>query len=286
MSEGFEKYLKNLPVMPDVATKILSIAEDRLDISFKELEDIIKVDPSLTTKILKIANSAMYARQREIKSLQTAITLLGFKNLKSLVLLVTASGAFARYRQDSFFQTFWKHSILSAFLARHMAIRCNRKESSEDCFVAGLLDDIGQVAFYNASKERYQPVISALVQGRTQVEELEHRIYGVDHRIVGASLLKAWSFPDLYVDTAREHLSLNVTSAHKALIYIVSAADLVGDLIRAGSLDGESEQLLGELIQRTELSDEDIRYYQGAFMADLGKDPLFRECRSLFGLRD
>jgi len=286
MSAGFEKYLKTMPIMPDVATKILSIAEDKLDISFKELEDIIRVDPGLTAKILKIANSAMYARQREIKSLQMAITLLGFKNLKSLVLLVTASGAFARQQQDPLFQYFWKHSILTAFLARHMAIRCNRKDASEDCFVAGLLHDIGQVAFYNADRERYQPVVSTLIQGKAQVEPIEQEIYGADHRKVGASLLKAWSFPDLYVDTALEHQSLNITSAHKATIFIVSTADLVAELIRVDSLDEESDRLLAELIQRTELTESDIQYYKSSFMADMQKDTLFLECRSLFGLKN
>jgi HD-like signal output (HDOD) protein len=109
----------------------------------------------------------MYARQREIKSLQTAITLLGFKNLKSLVLLVTASGSFARNRSDRFYRYFWKHTILTAFLARHTATRCNRKDTAEDCFIAGLLHDIGQVALYNADKERCQPVVTALIEGKT-----------------------------------------------------------------------------------------------------------------------
>jgi len=286
MSQGFEQYLKSMPIIPDVATRILSIAEDKLDISFKELEEIIKVDPSLTAKILKIANSAMYARQREIKSLQMAITLLGFKNLKSLVLLVTASGALARNRSDPFFQYFWKHSILCAFLARHMATRCNRKDAAEDCFIAGLLHDIGQVALYNADRQRYQPVVAALNEGKTPVEKIEAGIYGADHREIGASLLAHWSFPDLYVDTAREHQSLNITSPHKALIFIVSTADLVGELIRVGSLDAGSDQLLAELIQRTELRDSDLQYYKTAFMADMQKDFLFLECRSLFGIRD
>jgi HD-like signal output (HDOD) protein len=52
LSEGYEKYLKSMPIMPDVATKILSIAEDKLDISFKDLEDIIRADPSPTAKVL------------------------------------------------------------------------------------------------------------------------------------------------------------------------------------------------------------------------------------------
>jgi HD-like signal output (HDOD) protein len=64
MSEGFEKYLKTMPIMPDVATKILSIAEDKLDISFKDLEDIIRVDPSLTAKVLKMPRAPLPVTSR------------------------------------------------------------------------------------------------------------------------------------------------------------------------------------------------------------------------------
>ena len=74
----YARYLKTIPVIPEVSAKILSIAEDKLDISFKELESIIKIDPGLSAKILKVANSALYARQKKVTSLQTAITLLGF----------------------------------------------------------------------------------------------------------------------------------------------------------------------------------------------------------------
>jgi putative nucleotidyltransferase with HDIG domain len=286
MNEGFEKYLKTLPVIPEVAAKILSIAEEKMDISFKELEDIIKVDPGLTSKILKIANSALYARQREIKSLQMAITLLGFKNLKSLVLLLTASGTFSRYQKDPFFQYFWKHSILTAFLAKHMATRCNRKEVAEDCFIAGLLHDIGQAAFYNADSQRYQPAVTALLEHTKPVEELEKGIFGTDHHEVGASLLAKWSFPEVYVDTAREHQSLNITSAHKALIFLVSLADLVSELIRVDTLAPVEEQLLQDLLERTDFTPEDLQYYRASFMADLQKDLLFLECRTLFGVQD
>jgi putative nucleotidyltransferase with HDIG domain len=286
MSEGFEKYIITMPVMPEVAARILAITEDKLDISFKELEDIIKVDPGLASKILKIANSALYARQREIKSLQQAITLLGFKNLKSLVMLISASGTFSRFQKAPFYQYFWKHSVLTAFLAKHMATRCNRKELGEDCFLAGLLHDIGQVAFYNADSERYQPVEKALLEQGTAVEELENKIYGTDHHEVGASLLAKWSFPAIYVDTAREHQCLNITSAHKALIFIVSVADLVAEIIRVGMLGPAENQLLQDLLERTDLNEEDLQYYRTSFMGDLQNDLLFVECRPLFGIRD
>jgi putative nucleotidyltransferase with HDIG domain len=275
-----------MPVIPEVAAKILSIAEEKLDISFKELEDIIKVDPGLTSKVLKIANSALYARQREIKSLQMAITLLGFKNLKSLVLLISASGAFSRFKNDPFFQYFWKHSILTAFLAKHMATRANRKELAEDSFIAGLLHDIGQVAIYNADNAAYQPVVTALLGGNALVEEFERGICGTDHHEVGASLLAKWSLPEVYVDTAREHQSLNITSAHKALIYFVSAADMIAHYIRVGSTPEAERRLLHDLLERNNLKGDDLDYYRRSFMGDLQTDPLFRECRPLFGIGD
>ena len=104
--------------------------------------------------------------------------------------------------------------------------------------------------------------------------------------VTSFKVLKQWSFPDLYVDTALEHQSLNITSAHKATIFIVSTADLVEELIRLGALNADKNQLLAELIQHTELTENDIQYYKNSFMGDMQKDPLFLESRSLFGLRE
>jgi HD-like signal output (HDOD) protein len=129
-------------------------------------------------------------------------------------------------------------------------------------------------------------VVAALIEAKAAVEQIERGIYGTDHRQIGASLLARWSFPDLYVDTAREHQSLNITSSHKTTIFIVSTADLMGELIRVGTFNEERNQLLAELFRRTELTDHDIQYYRRSFIVDMRKDPMFLECRSMFGLRD
>jgi hypothetical protein len=88
------------------------------------------------------------------------------------------------------------------------------------------------------------------------------------------------------VDTAREHQSLNITSAHKASIIIVSIGDLVAEIIRVGGIDPDSEQLLLELLAHADLSKNDLEYYKTSFMTDLSKDFLFLECRNLFGIAD
>jgi len=282
--DKYESYLKNLPVMPEVATRIMRIAEDKLDISFKELEEIIKVDPGLTVKILRIANSALYARQREIKSLQMAITLLGFKNIKSLVLLVTASNTFAKHKKTAFYQSFWKHSILSAFFAKHIALRCNKKEQSEEVFLGAMLHSIGRVAFFNSDQEKYQSIAAEAENSVLDLEKLEKEAYGMDHKELGASILKGWNFPDLYVDVARENESENITSVHKALIIIVSVASLLVDIHILKKFSPARQNLLTNLFRHTSLKESDLDYYQHNFIADLKKDSMFQECQALFGI--
>ncbi|MQY76409.1 MAG: HDOD domain-containing protein [Spirochaeta sp.] len=284
MVDNYESYLKNLPVIPEVATRIMRITEDKLDISFKELEDIIKVDPGLTVKILRIANSALYARQREIKSLQMAITLLGFKNIKSLVMLVTASNVFTRYKKTAFYQSFWKHSILSAFLAKHIALRCNKKEQSEEVFLGALLHCIGRVAFFNSDQEKYQSVAAEAESSGVELEKLEKEAYGMDHKELGGSILKGWNFPDLYVDIARENETENITSVHKALVIIVSAATLIVDVHILKNYRPARKELLGSLFKHTALKESDLDYYKHDVMGDLKKDPMFQECQALFGI--
>ena len=273
--KAFEKYLSALPVMPDIAAKIISIPEDNINISFKDLEDLIKVDPGLTTKILKVANSAMYARQKEITSLQTAITMLGFKTIKSLVFLVSASNMFKKGKEKEFYQYFWKHSIITAFLSQHIAIKAGFKRLADEAFLAGLLHDIGRAAMYQADSELYMV---------TNGTEDEKRMFGADHKEVGELILNSWDFPSVYVDTAREHSSLNITSSHKTIILIVSAADLLAGNYSESRLAETDDRKLDAFLMRINMTQEDKTFYLEKFYNELCSQPMFNECSSLFGL--
>ena len=281
----YEKYLKSLPVMPDVAVKILSIAEDKLEISFKELQDTIKVDPGLSTKILKVANSALYSRQKEITSLQMAITLLGFKNIKSLVMLVSASNMFRKTAADPFYSYFWKHSLLTAFVAKDVSQRSGSRDRAEDAFLSGLLHNVGQVALYNSNPQTYSTIFSIAVESNGRISELENRAFGTNHREVGGAILSSWSFPDLYVDVAREHAQDNITSPHKQIIIYVTVADFIASNLDIHFNDPKPAELLGQLLPYTTITARDMDYYHNEFFPSLQEDPLFRESQSLFALR-
>jgi putative nucleotidyltransferase with HDIG domain len=280
----YAKYLKNMPVIPDIASKILTVTEEKVDISFRELENTIKMDPGLSAKILKAANSAMYARQREVTNLQTAITLLGFKTIKSLVLLITASNMFSKSQHTTFYKFFWKHSIINAFLARSLAEKTGARQIEDQCFLSGLLHDIGQVALHNANPEGYAQVLELAKKQRKRISEIEESLFGSNHREVGASVLRNWSFPGVYVDSAAEHGSPNITSPHKQTILIVSIADFITSNIDLYSDEPLGLEIFRDVIRQTTLSEKELVEYQENFLDTLTGDKLFQECKSLFNL--
>ncbi|MBE3065415.1 MAG: HDOD domain-containing protein [Spirochaetes bacterium] len=284
MGDRYLDRIRDLPVMPEVAAKVINLTEGKLEISFKELEAIIKVDPGLTAKILKIANSALYARQREIKSLQMAIMLLGFKNIKSLVLLITASNLFPRMRISVFHKTYWKHGILSAFISKSLAVRCGRSEAAEEAFIAGLLHDIGQAALFTAAPAEYGQALEAEKLGALLLETIEEQMFNVNHRQIGGALLKKWNFPVPFVDVALEHESLNITSVHKSFVILVSVACMLAEWLEAGALPPLKEDLFQQLLPYTCLGAADVPALTATYSAELRQDRLFQEYQVLFDL--
>lgn len=284
MSDRYLDNVRDLPVMPEVAAKVLNLAEGKLEISFKQLEAIIRVDPALTAKILKIANSAMYARQREVKSLQTAITLLGFKNIRSLVLLISAANMFPRLAKSAFHREYWCHSLVSAVLARALAVRCGKADGAEEAFIAGLLHDIGQAALSTSAPDQYAQALAAEKLGAMSLETIEEQVFGVNHRQVGGALLRKWNFPAPLVDTALEHETTNIGSPHKGLVILVSTACLFAERIEAGALPPAKEQLLGQLLPYTCVTAAEVPELCARYAAELAADKVLREYRVIFGV--
>ncbi|MCK5197773.1 MAG: HDOD domain-containing protein [Spirochaetales bacterium] len=280
--DKFEEYINNLPIIPDVASKIMSITENNFDISFKDLEEIIMIDPMLTSKILKVANSALYARQSEIVNLQMAIGLLGFNNIKSLVLLITASQFSKEIKTSGYLNKFWRHSIATAFIAKHIMYRRKERANEEIAFVAGLLHDIGQVALFQSNPEDYENLLDSAFQENGELEVFERERYQTDHRKIGSSLLARWNFPEIYIDAAKEHNTLNVNSKHRSIVLIITLADLLSNYLGYGQRETSREDLLKEVLSLTNHDDSDLEYFKSNYKEIFEKDPLFKECQRLF----
>lgn len=270
----FEKYLNQFPVIPDVASKILSIGEEDGDYSFRNLEEIISIDPMLTSRILKVANSALYARQKEINTLQMAIGLLGFKNIRSLVLLLTASQFSRKLGSAVFYDRFWKHSIVTAFVAREILARRKDRANQELAFTLGLLHDMGKVALYNADPAEYGKVMDMADRSSIPVEKIEREILKTDHLEIGALVLEHWNLPPVFSEAAGRHNSFNNFSPQRNLVDTVAAADMIATSM--GYAMG------GRPLEATDVEIKDREYFLEEYRTVLEEDPLFLECGKLF----
>jgi putative nucleotidyltransferase with HDIG domain len=279
----YRKLARDVPVMPTVTAKILGMAAEGQSMSFRTLEELVKVDQGLTARILKIANSAQYARQRQVKDLRTAFTLLGFNTIRSLVLLVTASGMFRQIRNTEFYRDHWYHSIMSAFLAHTLAVRCRLKGVAEDCFLAALFHDIGRVPLYLSDPAGYNALIGRARDQGVPLRAVEREALGTDHQEFGAALLEQWSFPSVYVDSALEHDSAGIASEHKTVIVFVTVSNILVDRAVTGRKVPERQELLDRLLPSTCLSAEEAEAVAAELPASLKDDPLFAQCMEMYG---
>jgi putative nucleotidyltransferase with HDIG domain len=287
MSSDEKMEIKDIPIMPQVATKILQLKEENLEISFKELENIILIDPALTSKILKVANSALYARQREIINLQQAIALLGFKMIKSLVLLVCASniygtsgvktGAFSKQvRSKSTRVGMWRHLVLTAFLSKHLAQKLGDDEKSESIFIAGLLHDIGRIVFLLNASDSYETYLERVAsEPDRDILSVEESIFGSTHQEVGKIVLQRWNFPDELIDAISHHHSEKIESPYRRIVEIVGLANVYARILIGESLS-DSEIRLKESHMRSLAVSPDIdEYICSRLLRDLERDELY-----------
>lgn len=186
-----------LGVQPQVLAGIMQL-DDGSDLGFRELDRLIKADQNMTTLILKAANSPLYSRGTEIRSLQVAISLLGFRVIRSLATVVASSGLFQSATYARFRKYVWQHSVVTAVIARQIVMQTGLKDLSEDAFVAGLLHDLGKIILNTIDRQSFISVIDACETEKISFVAAEKRVFGVDHQEIGARAAQEWALPPLY----------------------------------------------------------------------------------------
>ena len=91
--------IDSFPTLPTVVAEVIEITANP-ESSARDLMRVIESDQSLTTAILKIANSAFFGLARGVSSLQQALTVLGFTEIRNVVLARAVFSSFKNLRKD------------------------------------------------------------------------------------------------------------------------------------------------------------------------------------------
>ena len=115
----------NLPVPPVMIARAVKVASDP-ECTVADLAEVIKTNPVLSAQLLKAVNSAYYALRRKVSAVDRAITFMGVRAVRN-ILLCFGVQELAPPKSDYPVELFWECSLRRATsavcLAKHLGIR-------------------------------------------------------------------------------------------------------------------------------------------------------------------
>lgn len=225
---AFEKLfgrISEISSLPTAAMEIMRVSADP-STGADDLLAAVESDPSLAARIIRTVNTAFYGLRREIADLKTAITMLGFREVRNLAMTAYVAQLFrdtsghGPYRREDL----WTHSVAVATGSRLIA-RQTKSAMPEECYLAGLLHDVGYILLDQCLHRHFCEVLDALTN-ETPTPEIETAALGFDHTELGEYAAKAWGFPELVTAAIRfHHAPASYRGQYTAVVYIVTLAN-------------------------------------------------------------
>lgn len=216
----------DLPAPPQSALEMLR-ACSRDDLSHNQLADFAQTDPVLTTEILRVVNTPLFGLGHDVTSVRHAISLLGMRALRNIVLCLLVREAVQRHAIPGFDITlFWEDTLRRAVTARWLGAHCGLDK--DECFTAGLLQDFGLLILFYLHPQTASEYAAMRVQDPVQRLHTEQRLFAMTHAQVLALLVSQWSLPQALGDAIAQHHG-TVTELDK-LAKVLHACDWVNAL--------------------------------------------------------
>ncbi len=200
------KLMKDIPPFPAIADKVLHLAR-QTPVNFRKLATVIETDPVLSAMVIRMANSPIYGTSRgRVDSLERAIIVLGqYRIIDSTVIYITRTlRKISKASWGIGEIEFWKHSIGVAVAARMLANRMNISHAQQ-CFLAGLMHDIGKIALMSHDASLYKEAMRSAEETRRPLYYAELETFGITHSMVGAEICKSWFLPVTTVKAVAYH---------------------------------------------------------------------------------
>ncbi len=238
--------------LPEVYMKIESALEHAHS-SSKHLANILREDAALTARILRLANSSFFNYPGKIDTVSQAVTVIGTRQLREVVLASSVVGMFKDIPEELIdMDSFWKHNIACGVSCRIIAT-LRRETNIESAFVAGLLHDIGRLILYKEKSTEMAELLNSCRETKTLLYQSEKERFGFDHAILGGLLLKEWKLPNRLVETTACHHTPQKSREFVTETATVHVANIIANALQIGStgetlippLHPESWEVLG-----------------------------------------
>ena len=212
--------IKTLQTQPAVVAKITKMLQNPAT-NANELGDVIKADLTLSSTVLRLVNSAFYGLTARVGNINHAIVLLGLPTVRNIVLTASVLDMFKADAGSCNFDAheFSRHSLACGVIAQYLAQTVGY-EHKEECFVAGLIHDIGKVTMLQVLPEDFKRVIECADKTKTLFYDSERKLsLGIDHQDIGGMLVEQWRLPPEIHSAVLSHHNPPPDSASAAIVH-------------------------------------------------------------------
>ena len=220
--------LGSLPSRPEVYLELTRALDDP-EVSIDDLVGIVQRDANITSRILQLANSAFLGGHQRTSSLQQAVSFIGFRMLRDLVMTCevfrsvgaddTAKAEEARVRDGA---------RIAQIIAGHHA--------DDALLTAALLRDVGSLIVRRTESPAAHAAVRLRIEAGLSQVAAEREIFGYTHAEIGAYLLAVWGMPLSLVEAVLFHHAPWTASPDSLDIAgVLRVADHVLDLRSAAS---------------------------------------------------
>ena len=226
--------IKDLPTLPTVVSEIVQMAGS-MTATAAEVGDMISRDPSLTTKVLKLVNSAFYGFPKRISTINHAIVILGFSKVKNIALSASVFDISKGHGPKNFsIPKLWEHSLGTAIASRVVA-RTTNQPQPEECFVAGLIHDMGKIIYAEHLTPIFEKVLEHRDKNNCLLLKSEEEVVGVSHSTVGEWITETWKLPPQLSTAVKYHHSPNAARQNGEYVASVHVGDIISRALLIGS---------------------------------------------------
>jgi len=223
--------LSSIPTLPAVIERLTRLLQNPKT-SAEEVGKAITTDQTLASKVLRLVNSAFYGFPGRISTITHAIVILGFSTVKNVVLTTSILDAFRNNGNSASgfnLDQFWLHSIACGAASLSIAKQLGTIDK-EECFIAGLIHDIGKIIFCQYLPGEFDQVIKHSIDHKQLLYKSEHELFQCTHEEIGGFLTEKWNLPLSLQNAVKYHHNPSPSHEHFMITAIVHFADI---LVRA-----------------------------------------------------
>jgi HD-like signal output (HDOD) protein len=218
--------IEKLPLIEVTVFETMSLLNNP-DSNFEQIVE--KLSPDIAARFLNIANSAYYGA--EVRSINHAVRLLGYSQMKQILVTSILIEHFTKRLEDFSFKKFQKQAQFCAAVSRVLGEIVDYGRL-EDLFTVAILHNIGKLVIAVYFKNEHKEIIALKKSKNIKTGKAEERVLGITHAEIGALILEKFNIPKDICDAVRFHdaeeRNIPEKSSFKLELILRESARLVG----------------------------------------------------------